>query len=405
MGTSPNGIEIPKQKFLELQRQCRHHNVFPIFLPNAFFGRKPAPVFETLSPIVDSIVGELECLNPSELSGELERLPGQIRMLLGEDLPRIAKRDYLERMALYLLAWSLSNVSDGFKEAIRPFATDCEVGRAFPDLAKHIDEEGLLVLGPEFEIHDGGINYHENVLHFHQCLRRGFTSNPNFDFTAKFASYYRELKSKADFRIAIDPRRFMHQSEYQQMMEFDTWYGSLFSREHLDDLSHAGLTVIERERPSLFDFDNKIDRTEFYWASDQKSGIKSFEIEELTPEEVSYDSFRITRYIHSERDTRKKTIRHFDGAAKVYESLGSYRRRLESNLPKEPRADQKPKLFRIDGDIPVDAWIDLTSMFFKGNEMVLRYYDPSGYEMLFRDKIQAFQNLKIDLLKMPPRHG
>jgi len=395
MSASPNGIDVSKQKLSELQRQCRHHNIFPIFLPNTFYGKKPIPIFELVSSLVAQIAEQLECLTMPELDGEVNQLPEQLRMLIGDAPPNLFEPEHLERIALYKLVWEMNVQHDDFRESLRPFSAESEVARAFPDLAKHIDEEGLLILGPEFELHDGGINYREHVLHYHQCLRRNFSSNPNFSFTSRFASHYRKLQSVAFFRIAIDPRRFMHQSEYQQMMEFDTWYGPLFDQEYLDDLNHFGLTVLERERPSLFDFNNKLNRTEFYWSSDRHTRIKTFEVEELPSEEVSYDAFRITRYIHTERDTQNRSIRHFDAAAKVYDSLGAYRQRYRFNLPHEPRADRKPKLFRIDGDIPVETWIDLTSMFFKGNEMVLRYFDPVRYETLYREQILKYQNSNI----------
>lgn len=96
----------------------------------------------------------------------------------------------------------------------------------------------------------------------------------------------------------------------------------------------------------------------------------------------------------SERDTREGIFRHLDGAVKVYNSIGAYRARYETRLPKEPRADKKPKLFRLDGVIPMETWLDLIGMFFKGNEMVLRYFDHEKYEALFRDQIQKYQALR-----------
>jgi hypothetical protein len=33
------------------------------------------------------------------------------------------------------------------------------------------------------------------------------------------------------------------------------------------------------------------------------------------------------------------------------------------------------KLFRIDGTVDADKWLDLTAFFVRGNELVLRYFD------------------------------
>lgn len=297
MNPSPNGIEIDRRRILELQRQCLHHNVFPIFLPNAFYDQKPKPVYDILSKLVDAVTDQLECLNSLELEGEREKIPEPIRMLLGEQSD-FSDKEYRQRIAIYQIVWAIDEIYSDFDGVFVPMDASSEVAKMFPEILSHLDSDGLLKIGPEFEIHDGGINYRDHVLHYHQCLRRGFTSNPNFSFTQKFASYYRKLGSSVRFRIAIDPRRVMHQSQYQQMMEFDAWYGPAFDPERVDDPNSIGLTMLERERPSLFDHVNKLDRTEFYWSMDRSSGIKSFEIEEIASEEIQYSSFRINRYVH-----------------------------------------------------------------------------------------------------------
>lgn len=386
---SPNGIVISQTRLTELRRQCRHHNIFPIFLPNAFYDQKPAAVYRELEPLVTEIADQFNCLLEEELMAEIRSMPDQLQMLLGEPSKGLYQREFLERAAVYRVVWLSDDHYCDFKSALQKLDANSEVGIRFPEILEHVDEDGLLVLSPLFELHDGGIIYGDYVLHYHQCLRRGFSSNPNFTFLSRFAAYYRAAKSENMFRIAIDHRRVMHKSEFQRMMEFDSWYGPLFDESKLDDLEHSGLTVIERERPSLFDFSSRIDRTEFYWTADRNTQIKTLEIEELPSVDVSYEGFRISRYVHSERDVAEKRIRHFDGAAKIYDSKGHYEQRYAKNIPKEPRADRKPKLFRIDGDIAVTEWAELIGMFFKSNEMVLRYFDPEKYESSFRQQIEA----------------
>jgi hypothetical protein len=87
--------------------------------------------------------------------------------------------------------------------------------------------------------------------------------------------------------------------------------------------------------------------------------------------------------VHAERDLQNKAFRHFDGAAKVYHQ-NSYTSRLELAMPKNPRPAHYLKLFRIDGAIELQDWLSLVSMFFKGNEMVIEYFDPN----LYRTQIQ-----------------
>ena len=171
----------------------------------------------------------------------------------------------------------------------------------------------------------------------------------------------------------------MHVEDFRQVMELDTWYGPNFDRADLDDINMVGVTVIARDRPSVRDMTARIDRTEFIWKSDRASGIKTFEAEELRSSDAEIESYIVNRYVHAERDTNVHVFRHFDGAAKVY-LPADYGKRLESNLPRIPRAHMKPKLFRIDGDIDVDEWLLMTSMFFKDNE--------NGHPVLRPEKIR-----------------
>jgi len=73
----------------------------------------------------------------------------------------------------------------------------------------------------------------------------------------------------------------------------------------------------------------------------------------------------------------RKQLQHFDGAVKIYPH--EYTKRFESQLPNEYKAPIKIKLFRIDNDINITKWVDLISHFFKGNEMILEYFDPEGF--------------------------
>ena len=100
------------------------------------------------------------------------------------------------------------------------------------------------------------------------------------------------------------------------------------------------------------------------------------------------DSFYLNRYVHSERDTERRLLRHFDGAVKAYQQ-DSYGLRLTSQMPREPKCFKKVKVFRIDGDIPVDEWIKLIALFFKGNAMIIEYFDPEQYETMFKKDLSA----------------
>jgi hypothetical protein len=60
-------------------------------------------------------------------------------------------------------------------------------------------------------------------------------------------------------------------------------------------------------------------------------------------------------------------------------------------MPKEHKSWKKIKLFRIDGDIDIDEWISLLMAFYKGNEMLLEYFDPQQFDELFAEKIERWE--------------
>jgi hypothetical protein len=97
-------------------------------------------------------------------------------------------------------------------------------------------------------------------------------------------------------------------------------------------------------------------------------------------------------YVHSERDVSLRRLRHFDGAVKVY-LKDSYPQRLATQLPNELKSHKKIKLFRIDGDIDVDEWIELICLFYKLNEMLIEYFNPEHFEQVFGERIRHYREV------------
>jgi hypothetical protein len=181
----------------------------------------------------------------------------------------------------------------------------------------------------------------------------------------------------------------MRLDDYRQFMELDTWYGPSFNRDKLDDPDYVGLTVVKRIFPNALD-SYPIDKTEFFWKRNESSSIKTLEIEELSSPFKPHDNWHINRYIHSERDMTNCVFRHLDGAAKVY-SPENYSERIDRTMPHHLRSNHYVKLFRIDGEILLDDWLSLLSMFYKENEMVIEYFDLDLFNEKFRPMREQFQ--------------
>ena len=193
------------------------------------------------------------------------------------------------------------------------------------------------------------------------------------------------------FRIALDHRRIMAKEFYRQIVERDTWYGPHFDAAKLDDCNAVGLTVVGRNKSSLFELTNHLDRTEFFWSC--RKGIKTLEIEEISSLGYEFDSYYFNRYIHSERVTDKRVFRHLDGAVKVY-LKNEYPIRANSRLPNEPRSHRKVKLFRIDGGLALESWLELIAMFYKSSEMIIEYFNPEEFKLLFDERIRDYKAWK-----------
>jgi hypothetical protein len=258
-------IPLNRADIESLNRQCRHLNVFPIYLPNYFHNTDGNPVSEVLRKLVAECLEYLSCMRVEEIKELINGLPQGVSMFIDfDDLTDVTEKSFLERLSIYVNESTKSYLS--FKEIIRKNNIGAKAFEYYPELQIKIDKKGLLSLDDDFELHDGGIIYKDHVLHYHQFLRRGFTSNPNFDFLGRFINYYRETNGGNTFRIAIDPLRLMPKEYFQHIAEFDAWFGPDFDRRKLEDINEVGLTVKKRIKPSIFDLTNNLDRTELYWS-------------------------------------------------------------------------------------------------------------------------------------------
>jgi len=244
------------------------------------------------------------------------------------------------------------------------------------------DEDNLLI-GPKNKlkfkkegilIENYLINYSPSLSIYNLALSGGF-----FDQLIKY--YY---SHKCDyFGIAIDKDLLLEQRYYKYIFTKAYIRGSkgisikiLQNDNFPEDPSGTVTEYLRIHNDPSKELILPLLKIQVMWS--YRNGIKTVQIEELVPANTRFfkeEEFIANRYIHSRWDVNKKKITHFDGAVRLYEKT-NYHRRIENNSDLKHvniKANYK-KLFRIDTEMDLSSWCDLTSRFFYENELIGEYF-------------------------------
>jgi len=216
----------------------------------------------------------------------------------------------------------------------------------------------------------------------HPFFRRGYYQGNNF--SPRFIDMFWQYPNKENDRyIALDMDRVRVNVDDSMYMELDTWYGAKFNKnpEEIED-------GIVKLRPPLdlepFDIEFFFGDTyslDIKWYT--KENIKVFQAEEFKAEkntiEIDGSIYYPVRYVHSEFDITSKSFRHFDGAIHFYTEEEYFQRR-DSDFNYNDKNDLKVKtvsrkIFKINGSISMNDWIELTSHFLTGDPLVFEYFE------------------------------
>lgn len=281
----------------------------------------------------------------------------------------------------------------------------------YPNIVNYLDDrikkdkEGLIsfeLLSQFFEkkLFATGYLYDQDFMLMASRYFRRVSSRAN-GFAPRFIElFWKHQDPNIDAYISLDFDCVRINVDNRMTMEFDTWYGASFEK-NISDIPDG---VVKLRPPlDLDDSDIRIFFADVYaldikWAT--KGNIKSFQAEEfktnrVTTEKNGNDYYPV-RYIHGEYDLDKGSFRHFDGAIHFYNADEYYARRdsdFNYNLKNSSHIKTlSEKLFKMNGLINVETWIDFTSNFFAHNYLVFEYFE-GDYPKHLKETLQKIRSL------------
>jgi len=282
----------------------------------------------------------------------------------------------------------------------------------YPNIVSHLhpslvcDKEGLMdfkSLCQTFE-KKGFLNGYliggNFMLLAHPYFRRGFHEENNF--APRFVDLFWQYDNpNIDTYISLDADRVRINVDNSAYMERDTWFGAQFDK-NIESISDGTVKL----KPPV-DIDNFLNSSFFSgayaldikWAT--KDRIKSFQAEEFKTEDITLSKngtkYYPVRYIHAEYDLDKKYFRHFDGAIHFYTENEYYSRRdSDFNYNNKNQSHIKTlseKLYKMNGQVDVDTWIDFSSHFLTGNPLVFEYFEGK-YPQHIDEMLEAVRRSK-----------
>ncbi len=215
----------------------------------------------------------------------------------------------------------------------------------------------------------------------HPCYRRRM--NPVANWAPRFIDLFCRLDSSNIKKyIAIDEDRVRINVDGSAYIEEDTWYGAPFN-EDISKIKDGNIKL----RPPL-DLDPSY--IDYFFAQtycldikwSESGQIKTFQALEIKMQDaqilVDSQTFFPARYLHAEFDLSSGVFRHFDGAIQLF-TEEEYLRRRDSDFNMtfkniEHIKARSKKVFKLNGPLSVDSWVELCCHFFTANPLTFEYF-------------------------------
>ena len=278
---------------------------------------------------------------------------------------------------------------------MHPYLTPDKEGLfRFDELCENFEKRGFI----------NGYLYADNfMLLAHPYFRRGFHEGNNY--APRFIEFFWNLDdANVEKYISVDANRVRINVNNMTYMELDTWFGAKFDRniEHVPDGIVKVRPPADLQAHHISFFFRDAYSLDIKWATNE--GVKSFQAEEFKTESVKLikdgKEYYPVRYIHAEYDLTRRYFRHFDGAIHFYTESEYYARRdADFNYNAKGKSQIKTlsqKLFKMNGVVNTDTWIDFTSHFLTGNPLIFEYFEGQ-YPTYITDMLEKVRRMSSDL--------
>lgn len=261
----------------------------------------------------------------------------------------------------------------------------------YDEIARHL---------PPDRFQEGYFTGSDYMLMAHPCYRRRM--QPMANWAPRFVDIFWRLDSPSIMKfIAIDEDRVRINVDGSAYMEADTWYGAPFNK----DIAKIQNGTIKL-RPPLDLSDHHIDMffaqsycLDIKWS--EANQIKTFQALEVKTQDtqviVDGETYFPARYLHAEFDLSSGAFRHFDGAIQIF-TEDEYLRRRDSDFNITSKSlehikARSQKVFKLNGYLTVDAWVEFCCHFFTANPLTFEYFTGTYPEHVteFVDKVRAQQ--------------
>ncbi len=266
-----------------------------------------------------------------------------------------------------------------------------------------LDKEGLVswnYLKEKGSLHPtqaGFVKFENCYVMASKYFRRNYSSEDSY--LPNFIELFWSMNDpEIDAYISLDTDILRIDSAVSSYMERDVWFGAPF-KISISEISDGIAKLVPT--PGLDEFMyswffNDVEDVDIAWSTKDK--IKTFQCYEFKSDKVTVNIGNVTyhpvRYIHAEYDCEKMCFRHFDGAIQLY-TVEEYIDRAGSDFNYNKKNDNQikamsMKLFKLNGSISVDIWVEYCCHFFSGNPLVYEYYSGE-YPEHVKEAIERFK--------------